>query len=139
MEQDQDKNSKNPQHPSKPMDSEREVEQSNDAKIDQDFPGYPHYPAKEDIMDQRTDAHRVDVDVENLASGGNATGVNQRFIRAEESKKTNAPSDDDQEKELEMLNSKEAEIGVPQNISNEDIEDGGIEKEDRIDGIAKDR
>ena len=32
--------------PSKAMDSKREVEQSNDPKTDQDFPGYPHYPAK---------------------------------------------------------------------------------------------
>src|SRR5689334_24299628 len=63
---------------SKPMDSKRDVEQSNDAKTDQDFPGYPHYPAKEDIMDQRTGSHKVDVDVENLA-GRNATGVSQRF------------------------------------------------------------
>ena len=60
------------------MDSKREVEQSNDNKTDQDFPGYPHYPAKEDIMDQRTDSHRVDMDVENLPNR-NATGVSQRF------------------------------------------------------------
>jgi hypothetical protein len=52
--------------PSKAMDSKKEVEQSNDEKTDQDFPGYPHYPAKEDIMNQRTDSHRVDMDVENL-------------------------------------------------------------------------
>src|SRR6476469_7902524 len=63
---------------SKPMDSKKEVEQSNDEKTDQDFPGYPHYPAKEDIMDQRTDSHRVDMDVENLPSR-NASGVNERF------------------------------------------------------------
>ena len=30
--------------PSKAMDSKREVERSDDAKIDQDFPGYPHIP-----------------------------------------------------------------------------------------------
>src|SRR5215213_8015537 len=67
---------------SKPMDSKREVEQSNDEKTDQDFPGYPHYPSKEDIMDQRTGSHKVDLDVENLASRRNATGVSQRFSAA---------------------------------------------------------
>ncbi|HWJ92142.1 MAG TPA: hypothetical protein VNR87_13575, partial [Flavisolibacter sp.] len=66
---------------SKAMDSKKEVDQSNDEKTDQDFPGYPHYPAKEDIMDQRTDSHRVDMDVENLPSNRNATGVSQRFAK----------------------------------------------------------
>ena len=65
--------------PSKAMDSKKEVEQSNDEKTDQDFPGYPHYPAREDIMDQRTDSHRVDVDVENIPANRNLTGVSQRF------------------------------------------------------------
>ncbi len=31
-----------------------------------EFPGYPHYPASEDILNQ-PDAERVDVDVENLS------------------------------------------------------------------------
>lgn len=60
-------------NPSKAMDSKREVEQSPDEKTDQDFPGYPHYPAKEDIMDQRTDSHRVDMDVEELPNSPNRT------------------------------------------------------------------
>src|SRR6476620_3323340 len=67
-------------NPSKVMDSKRDVENSNDPKIDQDFPGYPHYPAKEDIMDKRTDSHRVDADVENLPNSRNAPGVDQRFL-----------------------------------------------------------
>ena len=33
---------------------------------EKDFPGYPHYPASEDILNQ-PDAERVDVDVENLS------------------------------------------------------------------------
>src|SRR5436305_10901166 len=78
---------------SKPMDSKRDVEQSNDEKTDQDFPGYPHYPAREDIMDERTGANKVDMDVENLPSGYNATGVSQRFVTAQESKKEALNSD----------------------------------------------
>src|SRR5919107_2935932 len=62
----------------KQMDSKQDVDRSPDEKTDQDFPGYPHYPAKEDIMDQRTDSHRVDMDVENLPTR-NATGVSQRY------------------------------------------------------------
>ncbi len=33
---------------------------------EKEFPGYPHYPASEDILNQ-PDAERVDVDVENLS------------------------------------------------------------------------
>lgn len=109
-------------NPSNAMDSKREVEQSNDAKTDQDFPGYPHYPAKEDIMNQRTDSHRVDMDIENLPSAHNATGVSQRFITAQESKRTGSePMQDEQEDELSVLHSKDEEIGKPQNVSNEDL------------------
>jgi len=104
------------------MNSKPEVEQSNVTKTDQDFPGYPHYPAKEDIMNQRKDSRRVDMDVENLPSAHNATGVSQRFITAQESKKTGDETiHDEQDDELAMLNSKNEEIGSPQNISNEDL------------------
>jgi hypothetical protein len=126
--------------PSKAMDSKREVEQSNDPKTDQDFPGYPHYPAKEDIMDQRTGSHKVDMDMEKLASARNATGVSQRFVRSQEGSRnaplentqpaeennddlgmrsgTDADVDDD---DLAVLNSTDDEIGTPQNVSNEEL------------------
>lgn len=122
--------------PSKAMDSKREVEQSNDAKIDQDFPGYPHYPAKEDIMDQRTGSHKVDMDMENLASSKNVTGVSQRFARSQDGNK-NSPSPGEEDNDdlnmrtgsdadvndddLAVLNSTNDEIGTPQNVSNEDL------------------
>lgn len=126
--------------PSKAMDSKKEVEQSPDEKTDQDFPGYPHYPAKEDIMDQRTDSHRVDMDVENLPNSRNVTGVSQRFLagqdreRAEEAMIPGPATDDDlgikpgteadvTDEDLAVLNSTDAEIGVPQNVSNEDLKD----------------
>jgi hypothetical protein len=122
---------------SKAMDSKKEVEESNDNKIDQDFPGYPHYPAKEDIMDQRTGARKSDMDVENLPSGRNATGVSQRFVTGQGRTKdenrerpvkdsddlqinmgNDADVDDD---DLAVLNATDAEIGTPQNVSNEDL------------------
>src|SRR5205085_11284928 len=117
--------------PSKAMDSKKEVEQSNDEKTDQDFPGYPHYPAKEDIMDKRTDTHRVDMDVENLPNSRNTSGVNQRFLAGQDRQSTeNAMTPqpglgndnldiqmgndaDVNEDDLAVLNATDAEIGVP--------------------------
>ena len=124
-------------NPSKAMDSKKEVENSKDERTDQDFPGYPHYPAKEDIMDQRTDSHRVDVDVENLPANRNTTGVSQRFStgqnreRAEEPRQPGENDDlhlrmgteaDVTDDDLAVLNSTDAEIGLPQNVSNEDLD-----------------
>jgi hypothetical protein len=51
--------------PDKAIDTPKEVEESRDANIDEDFPGYPHYPAKEDIITPEN-GERVDVDVEKL-------------------------------------------------------------------------
>jgi hypothetical protein len=128
-------------NPSKAMDSKREVADANDPKIDQDFPGYPHYPAKEDIMDKRTDSHRVDEDVENLPNSRNVTGVDQRFRTAKddrsadesqsgEKKNDMRPEDDFRDINprtemtrdgLETLGSTNAEIGIPQNADNDDL------------------
>jgi len=52
--------------PDEVIDTPKEVEESNDEKIDEDFPGYPHYPAEEDILNPGSDVERVDIDVENL-------------------------------------------------------------------------
>ena len=125
--------------PSKAMDSKKEVEQSNDHKIDQDFPGYPHYPAREDIMDQRNDYIREDLDVENLPNSRNATGVSQRFSSGKNNEKAEGSlspglSHDDEglglqsgteadvtDDDLAVLNATDNEIGTPQNVSNEDL------------------
>jgi len=62
------------------------------------------------------------MDIENLPSAHNATGVSQRFITAQESKRSgNEPVQDEQDDELSVLNSKDEEIGTPQNISNEEL------------------
>ena len=151
--------------PSKAMDSKKEVEQSPDEKTDQDFPGYPHYPAKEDIMDQRTDSHRVDVDVENLPNSRNVTGVSQRFLagqdqeRAQEATIPGPATDDDldikpgteadvTDEDLAILNATNDEIGVPQNISTEDsidddtpgsvLDEVEMTSEDDLDNILND-
>ena len=135
---DQERNSEIPQNnPSKAMDSKKEVEQSPDNKTDQDFPGYPHYPAKEDIMDQRTDSHRVDMDIENMSNARNMTGVSQRFGseqapgNANENNHTQVRPEDDfsdinprtevSKDELASTASRNAEIGIPQNVENDDL------------------
>lgn len=56
--------------PSQAIDSPKEVEEVNDPNIDEDFPGYPHYPAKDDILDPGNNNGKVDVDVENLTAYG---------------------------------------------------------------------
>lgn len=125
--------------PSKAMDSKREVEKSPDEKTDQDFPGYPHYPAKEDIMDQRTDMQRVDLNVEDLPNARNLSGVSQRFApdASRNDQEGNAPKADSGE-DFRDINPRtsyspterntsapgeaiNAEIGVPQNVENPDL------------------
>ncbi len=114
-----DNNNRNVQsNPSKAMDSKKEVEQSPDPKTDQDFPGYPHYPAKEDIMDQRTDSHRVDADVENMPAGVNRTGVSQRIASTTPDPTVLPEGVTD---ELDLLNTTDDEVGQPHNVSNEDL------------------
>ena len=49
-----------------PINTENKVEQSKDEHIDQDFPGYPHYPAKDDIMNPQNHTERIEAGVENL-------------------------------------------------------------------------
>jgi hypothetical protein len=108
-------------NPSKPMDSKREVENSEDQKIDQDFPGYPHYPAREDIMDQRNDFVREDVDVENLPNSRNATGVSQRYApeQNDETFSQAMPADDDED--LDFKPGTEADVSPDEVKALEDV------------------
>lgn len=143
------------QSTTKPMDSKQDVDRSPDEKTDQDFPGYPHYPAKEDIMDQRTDSHRVDVDVENLPNSRNMSGVNQRFggtDNPEEEKKSPELNGDDfsdlnprteiagkeKHKAVAGFDSTTSEIGIPQNVDNTDLRKSDVPGSD-IDDEERDR
>lgn len=160
MNRDQDKtNPRIPENdPSKAMDSKKDVERSRDERTDEDFPGYPHYPAKDDILN-RNDTGRVNMDVENLPSGRNATGVSQRFINGQDRDRSNAqngPQDDQSGEDLGLrmgneadvddddlvaLNATDAEIGTPQNVSNEDIDTDldvpGSELDDQLDEVGE--
>ena len=121
MNRNEENNNRIPNNdPSKAMDSKRDVENSPDEKTDEDFPGYPHYPAKEDIMSQDSGYHRVDADVEEMAAGPNASGLNQRFVSGEEQKPP-TPRAEGESDDLAIVNSRDSEIGLPQNVSNEDL------------------
>jgi hypothetical protein len=108
--------------PSKPMNSKQEVKSSPDEKTDQDFPGYPHYPAREDIMHKSTGSHRVDADLEEMGTGPNASGVNQRFLAGQDKDTTQTDPRHRQnaENESDTLDGTNEEIGLPHNVSNED-------------------
>lgn len=68
----------------------------------EEFPGYPHYPAKEDIMSPNSEMERVQLDVENLTPSGRNANVAQQQLRnpmsnqpATESTASNTSSEDD--------------------------------------------
>lgn len=88
-----EKNSSGTQNdPEEAMNTPEDVEEANDENINEDFPGYPHYPAKDDILQNE---ERVDIDVENLSNKGKNARLeirNERFKPADGS--VNAPFDE---------------------------------------------
>jgi hypothetical protein len=78
---------------------------------DNDFPGYPHYPKTEDIMDGRSDAERVSVDVENLPNFHNATTAH-RLNSGTESERTtgSTPIEAEMESDLGIEMGTEADV-----------------------------
>ncbi|MDQ3278908.1 MAG: hypothetical protein M3Q06_11315 [Bacteroidota bacterium] len=110
--------------PSNAMNSKREVANSPDNKIDEDFPGYPHYPSNEDIMDASTGSHRVDVDVEEMGTGPNKSGVSTRYMGGRTSGDAqNRDAEGEENSEgTTGLDGQNEEFGTPHNVSNEDLD-----------------
>lgn len=52
---DDDKNKEN----NEPIQKKVDVQKSNDEHIDQDFPGFPNHPAKENIINPKTEEDRT--------------------------------------------------------------------------------
>lgn len=50
--------------PTNPITEEKEVEQSNDERIDQDFEGFPHAPANEELITPETKNEKLTANVE---------------------------------------------------------------------------
>lgn len=67
---------------------------SRDEQQEETFPGYPHYPAKEDIMNPSNDMERVQVDVENLTPSGKYADVKDNPADAASSGADTAGEDD---------------------------------------------
>ncbi len=69
--------------PDEAMSTPEKVEESNDNKVDEDFPGYPHYPAKDDILNPENKLERVDMDVDNISLSNNtlnnASGISKNI------------------------------------------------------------
>lgn len=112
-----------PEHdPSKAMDSKQEVEQSPDNKIDEDFPGYPNSPAREEAMGKSTGSHRVDAGVAEAGTGENTSGVSQRYPEEQAGDRGKIdPLEKSDTENNEALQGNNAEFGVPQNVTNEDL------------------
>jgi len=91
-----------------PIDTKEKVQQSKDEHIDEDFPGYPHYPAREDILNPQNHTERVNANVENLTHDS---------LR-------NEPAD--KKKLQEPINPKEVTGVSPDETKGEDIDDLGI-------------
>ncbi len=67
-------------NPKEAITSPAEVDEANDANIDKDFPGYPHYPANEDLLNPENNEGRVDVDVDNLTRSNVSDSIHLKNI-----------------------------------------------------------
>ena len=48
-----------------PMRNKEDVQENPDNRIDQDFPGFPHSPAKEELINPKTKQQKETADVDN--------------------------------------------------------------------------
>ncbi len=55
------------------MNTQEDVKHSNDNKIDQDFPGYPNSPAKENAINPETRNDKKDADLDEDHNDGGKT------------------------------------------------------------------
>jgi hypothetical protein len=78
------------------------MENNKNDENEKDFPGYPHYPASEDIMNVKGEV-RIDADVEDIARSGNVlssdlpgrTAVENNVIVENETDINTEPNDAD--------------------------------------------
>jgi hypothetical protein len=91
----------------------KDVNQENDSK---EFPGYPHYPPKEDILHPINDIEKAEVDVEDLSPLGKAS--------QEPESKSGSVSDDPIEEPVPVDLKEEDIEGSPQSeadVTEEDL------------------
>ena len=125
----------------------------SDKKKKEKFPGYPHYPANEDIMNSK-DNERVEVDVENLSRSGEA--VPDKSVRPPEAdniKPVLGDMDDDtitEDKQLTVkddadltdedliaLGEKDAQYENAETLVGDDLDVPGAEDDDENEEIGE--
>lgn len=104
------------------INSPEEVEASNDNKIDQDFPGYPHYPANEDIMDPENKMEKVTADVEKLSRSN-------KLSQQEVNDATRGPVMEDDSESVENADNDESELSE-NDVTAEDLQMLGAKDRD---------
>ncbi len=81
-----------------------------------EFPGYPHYAAKEDIMDTRSDAERVNIDVENLPNFHNATSPHRLNPGMDDARSNSTPAGPEADMEADLG----IEMGTEADVTSEE-------------------
>lgn len=98
-------------NPDEVINTPDKVEESNDEKIDQDFPGYPHYPSEEDILNPENENKRADIDVENLTRSHNITADHIKSIEGtRETGNDMTVATDDEPDDIEMVPGTDADL-----------------------------
>lgn len=89
-----------------PIHQSEEVQKSKDQNIDKDFPGYPHYPAREDIMNPQNHTERVVADVDSMSKAD----LNRMHL--DNSSKTNPvdPARIEDQEDLGIIEGTEADV-----------------------------
>lgn len=118
---------------------QEKISQNNPAKRmdetrnDNDFPGYPHYPKTEDIMDGRSEAERVNVNVESLPNFHNATTPHRLNPGLENNRgETSTPTDADMDTDLGIEMGTEADVTPEERKMLEDDMYYPTQDEDRL-------
>ncbi|MEO6455267.1 MAG: hypothetical protein ABIN97_14400 [Ginsengibacter sp.] len=123
---------------------------SKDQNNENEFPGYPHYPAKEDIMNSGNN-ERVDLDVEKLSRSKTLSGSPDKSVtppQAENTEPILADIDDDVEiegnddaditaEDLIALGQDDANFGKVERLSDEDLDVPGAEEDDANEEIGE--
>ena len=125
-------------------------EKNNEKRAE--YPGYPHYPAKDDIMNSK-DNERVDVDVENLSRSKNITSsaLPDKSIKSPTDKDLNVLADVDADDignttptdadltadDLIALGADEADYGEKELSPGKDLDVPGSEDDDENEEIGE--
>lgn len=120
----------------------------NDEPKEDDFPGYPHYPAKEDIMNSK-DNERIALDVESLAQSKKlhqAQNLHGKTSPADagpepgtddEAEKQPANEADITDEDLIALGDQDVVSGTTDTLSGDDLDVPGAEDDDENEEIGE--